>query len=80
MRAYGQTRGGTAWDFDPSIVRKGGERLRVRLALLPAIGPVPPSVIEHEPCTCIECARDPAWAEYIRGLETEEHSHLEEIL
>lgn len=60
---------------------KGSERLRTRTKLQKALGPVPPSLTakDEPPCTCEDCTSDPAFAAYVRELEQEEHSHLDEI-
>jgi hypothetical protein len=78
MRPYGFHRP------DPGIPNehdKGSERLRTRLELQKALGPVPPSLTakDEPPCTCEDCTSDPAFAAHVRELEQEEHSHLDEI-
>ena len=92
MRAYGASKESVLrrhkaravqWEDDlcGDGPNKGSQRLRTRLALQAAIGPVPPSITASQkpPCTCEDCISDPAFAAYVRELEQEEHSHLDAI-
>ena len=48
------------------------------VAVLPALGPVPPSIFAdtEPPCDCEDC-KDLAFASWVRDLEAGEHDHLE---
>lgn len=92
MKPYGRQRGDTTkrelkrvshWDdLMGADADKGRERLRIRLELQKALGPVPHSLTAKDgpPCTCEDCLHDPQFAAVVRELENDEHSHLDAIL